>query len=111
MNAVQSFTLTVDAAPRLTSADNTTFSEGHEGSFTVTATGNPAPGIVEHGTLPEGVGFNPTTDKLSGTPTQGQLLTESHGSWSNSPTGYSYQWQDCDSAGNNCFAADRRWRL
>jgi hypothetical protein len=70
MNAVQSFTLTVDAAPRLTSADTTTFSEGHEGSFTVTATGNPAPGIVEHGTLPEGVGFNPTTDKLSGTPTQ-----------------------------------------
>ena len=26
----------------------------------------------------------------------------STGSWSGSPTGYSYQWKRCDSAGNNC---------
>jgi hypothetical protein len=41
---------------------------------------------------------------IAGTAGLGQLLTESHGSWSNAPTGYTYQWEDCDSAGNNCFA-------
>src|ERR1019366_8901534 len=30
--------------------------------------------------------------------------TEDHGSWSNSPSGYSYQWEDCDSSGGNCQA-------
>lgn len=41
---------------------------------------------------------------LSGTTTQGQTLTESHGPWLNSPTTYSYQWQDCDPSGANCSA-------
>ncbi len=31
-------------------------------------------------------------------------LTASRGTWSGSPTGYAYQWQDCDSSGNNCAA-------
>src|ERR1019366_10530780 len=39
---------------------------------------------------------------ISGNASQGQTLTESHGSWSNGPTGYSYQWEDCDSNANNC---------
>ena len=30
------------------------------------------------------------------------MLTESHGTWSNSPTGYTYQWQRCDKSGGNC---------
>jgi hypothetical protein len=41
---------------------------------------------------------------VSGTATVGQSLSESHGSWSPSPTGYTYQWEDCDSSGNNCTA-------
>jgi hypothetical protein len=45
--------------------------------------------------------FPPT---IAGTTTQGQKLTETQGSWSNNPTGYAYQWQDCDYAGNNCQA-------
>ncbi|MGD0452142.1 MAG: putative Ig domain-containing protein [Solirubrobacteraceae bacterium] len=61
---------TVDQAPAITSASSATFTEGTEGSFTVTATGTPTPGITESGTLPNGVEFNPTTDVLSGTPTQ-----------------------------------------
>ena len=69
-NAVQHFTLTVDAAPTFTSAASTTFTEGSEGSFTVTASGTPSPTISESGTLPEGVTFNSTTDVLSGAPTQ-----------------------------------------
>jgi hypothetical protein len=41
---------------------------------------------------------------ISGTVTQGQTLTETHGAWSNSPTSYGYQWEDCDSSGNGCSA-------
>jgi hypothetical protein len=39
---------------------------------------------------------------ISGTAAIGQVLSESHGTWSGYPTGYRYQWQDCDSTGNGC---------
>ena len=39
---------------------------------------------------------------VSGTAQQGQALSASAGAWANSPTGYTYQWQDCDQSGNNC---------
>jgi len=39
---------------------------------------------------------------VSGTPSQGQTLTESHGVWTNNPTGYTYQWEDCDPSGQSC---------
>jgi hypothetical protein len=39
---------------------------------------------------------------ISGTAAQGQTLSTSNGSWSNSPTSYGYQWQDCNSSGGNC---------
>ena len=40
---------------------------------------------------------------ISGTPRDGQTLTTTNGSWSGSaPIAYAYQWQDCDSNGNNC---------
>jgi hypothetical protein len=45
-----------------------------------------------------------TPPTIGGTATQGQTLTEAHGTWTGSPTGYSYQWEDCDSLGNNCQA-------
>ncbi len=69
-NALQSFTLTVDAASVITSADHATFNEGAPGAFTVTATGFPAPTIAEAGSLPAGVSFEPFSDTLSGTPTE-----------------------------------------
>jgi hypothetical protein len=69
-NAVQSFTLTVDAAPEITSADSATFTTGSEGSFQVTASGTPAPAVTEAGVLPNGVTFDEGTGVLSGTPTQ-----------------------------------------
>jgi len=70
-NATQNFTLTVDEAPGITSANSTTFSVGAAGTFTVTATGFPAPALSESGTLPSGVTFNATTGVLSGTPGAG----------------------------------------
>jgi hypothetical protein len=44
---------------------------------------------------------NPT---ITGTLAQGQTLTEQHGTWTNAPTSYSYQWQRCDPTGANCIA-------
>ena len=69
-NAVQAFTLTVDQAPAITSANNTTFTVGSAGTFTVTATGTPVPTLSESGALPSGVTFTPT-GVLSGTPAAG----------------------------------------
>ncbi|HEV7586329.1 MAG TPA: hypothetical protein VGO14_11180 [Solirubrobacteraceae bacterium] len=40
---------------------------------------------------------------ISGSPQQGQTLTEHHGSWTNEPTGYSYQWLQCDGLGGGCL--------
>ena len=39
---------------------------------------------------------------VTGSPAQGQTLSTSNGTWSNSPKNYSYAWQDCDSSGANC---------
>lgn len=56
-SATQSFTLTVDQAPAITSAGNATFTAGSHGSFTVTTAGFPAPALSETGALPGGVTF------------------------------------------------------
>jgi sugar lactone lactonase YvrE len=70
-NATQSFTLTIDQAPAITSASSATFTVGTAGTFTVTATGYPAPTLSETGTLPSGITFNAPTGVLSGTPAAG----------------------------------------
>lgn len=41
---------------------------------------------------------------ILGTPQLGQALAETHGEWTNKPTGYSYQWEECDGFDNNCAA-------
>jgi F5/8 type C domain-containing protein/parallel beta helix pectate lyase-like protein len=39
---------------------------------------------------------------ISGFAGQGQQLTASTGTWTNSPTGYGYQWQRCNTSGASC---------
>jgi hypothetical protein len=39
---------------------------------------------------------------ISGQPREGSTLTANNGNWANSPTSFSYQWQQCDSTGSNC---------
>jgi hypothetical protein len=53
----QNFTLTVNQAPAITSANSASFTVGVPGSFTVTAGGFPVPSLVETGALPSGISF------------------------------------------------------
>jgi large repetitive protein len=69
--ATQSFTLTVDEAPAITSAAAATFVSGVTDNFTVTTTGTPTAAISETGDLPDGVTFTDNGDgmaTLSGNP-------------------------------------------
>jgi hypothetical protein len=45
---------------------------------------------------------NLTLPTISGMAQEGQMLGASTGSWSGSPTGYSYEWRRCDTAGGSC---------
>ena len=72
--STQSFTLTVDQAPAITSASSITFAVGTSGLFTVTSSGFPTPTANESGPLPTGVAFIDNgngTATLSGTPVAG----------------------------------------
>jgi large repetitive protein len=63
--------VTSSTSATITSADNTTFQAGAANTFTLTASGIPAPAISESNTdtLPSGVTFDPATGVLAGTPT------------------------------------------
>ena len=41
---------------------------------------------------------------IGGSAVVGRRLSESHGTWSNAPTSFSYQWQRCNRLGANCRA-------
>jgi len=92
-NATQSFTLTVDQAPAFTSANNTTFTVGQLGSFSVAASGDPAPTYSETGSLP-GLVTLTTSGLLSGTPNAGTggtypiTITASNGIGTNATQGF-----------------------
>ena len=49
-----------------------------------------------------GIPVNTVLPSVSGNLYQGQQLTAVNGSWSESPSGYTYQWRRCDSGGANC---------
>jgi hypothetical protein len=59
-------------APSITSLNETTFTVGSAGTFTVTATGLPDPVVtLTSGSLPSGVIYSSSTKTLSGTPATG----------------------------------------
>ncbi len=39
---------------------------------------------------------------ISGTPYNGHTLTTTNGTWTGSPTSYTYQWEDCNATGAEC---------
>jgi hypothetical protein len=64
------------------------------------ATARSAPtAVAAVGTAPQ----NTARPAIVGDPRVGEELTVEEGTWTNSPTGYSYQWQRCDVAGSNCL--------
>jgi hypothetical protein len=72
--ATAAVTLNVVSLPVITSAATTTFAVGANASFTITASGSPAPAIAESGKLPNGVTLTDNrngTATLSGTPLAG----------------------------------------
>jgi hypothetical protein len=76
--AAQSFVLSINQAPAITSAATATFAEGTPHSFTVTTTGFPAPQIQHTGSLPGGltlVDNGNGTATLSGTAADGSANT------------------------------------
>jgi len=78
-NAVQTFTLTVDQAPAITSGASSTFTVGTAKSFTVAMTGFPAPTLTYSGSLPGGVTLDQVSGVLSGTASPGTGGTYSLG--------------------------------
>jgi large repetitive protein len=70
-NATLNFTLTVDQSAAITSANNTIFTAGGAGTFTVVSTGFPVPALSELGTLPSGIAFDTATGILHGTAVAG----------------------------------------
>jgi hypothetical protein len=69
------------------------------GSGTAASAETPA---VVAATPPPTPAANTAAPAISGQSVQGQTLTTSNGSWTNTPTSYVYQWQDCDTTGANC---------
>jgi sugar lactone lactonase YvrE len=48
------------------------------------------------------VSVNTAAPTINGTPSVGQTLTAQAGTWFPTPTGYAYQWKDCDPTGASC---------
>ncbi len=71
---------------------------------TVDQAGN---GFVGSASVRASAPVNVSLPSISGIVGQGQTLSEAHGSWTNSPTSFAYQWQDCDGSGNACSAIAR----
>jgi hypothetical protein len=77
-DATQSFTLTVDEAPGITSADAAGFTVGSNDSFVIHTSGFPGRTITELGTLPDGLSFADNSDgtaTISGKPDAGTANT------------------------------------
>lgn len=67
----------------------------------IAGTGLAAPSAAQANYAPT----NSAAPTISGTPQVGQTLTASTGTWNSQTTPtFTYQWQRCDTAGNNCAA-------
>jgi hypothetical protein len=63
-----------------------------------TASATSAPVTIEAAPVPEML----SAPQVQGSPVRGVTLAAGNGQWSNSPTGYAYIWERCDSSGSNC---------
>jgi hypothetical protein len=49
---------------------------------------------------------NTATPTISGTAQEGQELSTTNGTWTNTPSSYTYAWSRCDASGSSCAAID-----
>lgn len=64
-------------------------------------TGNPALSTIT-AVVQQSPPVNTAAPTMAGAAIQGKMLSEAHGSWTNGPTSYHYQWKECDSSGHSC---------
>lgn len=96
----------------LTGADQSTYTltsldAGHTVRVLVTAAN--AGGSTTLASLPTGAIIpqppaNASPPTIAGTAVNVQTLAAAPGSWTNNPTRFTYQWQDCDASGTSCTA-------
>ena len=94
-----------DGEYELTSADLGHTIRAGEAAANAGGYGDPARSAPSERTVaaaPLGTG-QPT---ISGTLVEGETLTEAHGSWTNEPSSYSYQWERCSATGDGCEPID-----
>jgi hypothetical protein len=80
---------------------------GHALSCSVTASnggGAGAPAISAAVSVASAQPVSSASPSISGSAIVGTRLSESHATWSNAPTSYTYQWQRCDRGGGHCHA-------
>ena len=53
--------------------------------------------------VPSATPANTGLPTITGTAQEGQTLTEQHGTWTNTPTSFAYQWLQCNSLGEGCL--------
>jgi len=71
---------------------------------TANATTDPTAAVSPAGTSPGSQPTNLKPPQIIGTPQAGQILTSSVGTWTGSPTNFTYRWRRCNASGTSCIA-------
>src|SRR5205085_9230687 len=86
----QTYTLTAaDVGATLVVLETATNAGGSGSAFSATT------GVITAAPPLIPVPINASPPTISGSTLQGQTLSEAHGTWSNGPTSYGYQWERC----------------
>ena len=72
--------------------------EVQETAANATGAGSPASSTASAAVVVD-VPVSTSPPSISGNAAEDSTLTESHGSWTNSPSSYTYQWEDCGTGG------------
>lgn len=79
----------------------------NEASFDNTTYTPQNPIMPISGNCPPPKPVNTGLPQITGDAQNGQTLTASPGTWTNDPTSFAYQWEDCHTDGNGCSAITR----